>query len=90
MPQGWQQWRKIRAIDFGYVNPFVCQWWAIDNDGRMFRYRELYMTGRTVKDHADKINLLSSGESYEATICDHDAEDRATLAASWHPQHCRH
>ena len=24
MPQGWEQWRKIRAIDFGYINPFVC------------------------------------------------------------------
>jgi len=79
MPEGWQAWRKIRVIDFGYVNPFVCQWWAIDGDGRMYRYREIYMTKRTVAEHAAKINLLSSGESYEATICDHDAEDRATL-----------
>lgn len=79
MPEGWQTWRKIRVIDFGYVNPFVCQWWAIDPDGRMYRYREIYMTKRTVADHAKKINLLSQGESYEATICDHDAEDRATL-----------
>ena len=79
MPQGWHTWRKIRVIDFGYVNPFVCQWWAIDSDGRMYRYRELYMTKRTVTDHAAKINLLSQGETYEATICDHDAEDRATL-----------
>lgn len=79
MPQGWQAWRKIRVIDFGYVNPFVCQWWAIDPDGRMYRYREIYMTKRTVADHAAKINLLSQGESYEATVCDHDAEDRATL-----------
>lgn len=79
MPDGWTAWRKIRAIDFGYVNPFVCQWWAIDPDGRMYRYRELYMTKRTVAEHAAKINLLSQGESYEATVCDHDAEDRATL-----------
>lgn len=79
MPEGWQAWRKIRVIDFGYVNPFVCQWWALDPDGRMYRYRELFMTKRTVADHATKINLLSRGESYEATVCDHDAEDRATL-----------
>jgi phage terminase large subunit len=79
MPAGWEQWRKIRAIDFGYVNAFVTQWWAIDPDGRMYRYREIYMTKRTVTDHAAKINLLSQGESYEATVCDHDAEDRATL-----------
>lgn len=79
MPTGWEAWRKIRVIDFGYENPFVCGWWAIDPDGRMYRYREIYMTHRTVKDHATKINLLSQGESYEATICDHDAGDRATL-----------
>lgn len=66
-------------IDFGYVNPFVCQWWAIDGDGRMYRYREIYMTKRTVAQHAEQIKLLSIGETYEATIADHDAEDRATL-----------
>lgn len=79
MPTGWEAWRKFRVIDFGYVNPFVCQWWAVDPDGRMYRYREIYMTKRTVAQHAVKINLLSQGESYEATVCDHDAEDRATL-----------
>jgi phage terminase large subunit len=45
----------------------------------MYRYREIYMTNRTVKQHAEKINELSKGERIEATICDHDAEDRATL-----------
>lgn len=79
MPRGWEAWRKIRAIDFGYTNPFVCQWWAIDPDGRMYLYREIYMSGRTVKRHAEQINELSEGEKYEATVADHDAEDRATL-----------
>ncbi len=73
-------WRRFRVIDFGYTNPFVCQWWAQDNDGRLYRYRELYMTGRTVRAHAAQINALSSGEQIETTIADHDAEDRATLA----------
>jgi phage terminase large subunit len=73
--------RRIRVIDFGYVNPFTCQWWAIDHDGRMFLYRQIYMTGRTVSEHAAQIIELSGHEAYEATICDHDAEDRATLRA---------
>ncbi len=80
MPEGWQDWRKVRAIDFGYTNPFVCQWWAIDGDGRMYLYRELYRTRRTVKVHAEQINALGVGEICEATIADHDAEDRATLS----------
>ena len=73
-------WRRIRAIDFGYNNPFVCQWWAIDHDDRMYLYRELYMSGRTVARHKADICIYSRGETYEATIADHDAEDRATLA----------
>jgi hypothetical protein len=75
-------WRRIRAIDFGYENPFVCQWWAIDGDGRMVLYRELYLTHTLVADAAKRIIELSRGESIEATVTDHDAEDRATLRAA--------
>jgi PBSX family phage terminase large subunit len=73
-------WRRVRVIDFGFTNPFVCQWWAIDPDERLYLYREIYMSQRIVADHAQRILELSEGETYEATIADHDAEDRATLA----------
>lgn len=73
------EWRRFRVVDFGYTNPFVCQWWAIDGDGRLYRYRELYRTQTLVSDHAAEIIRLSAGESYTATVADHDAEDRATL-----------
>jgi phage terminase large subunit len=72
-------WRRLRVVDFGFTNPFVCQWWAIDGDGRAFRYREIYKTQRIVEDHARDIVRLSKGEQIEETIADHDAEDRATL-----------
>jgi phage terminase large subunit len=73
------EWKKIRVIDFGFRDPFVCQWWAINPEGDMYRYLEIYHTGRTVRAHAAKIRELSGEEKYEATICDWDAEDRATL-----------
>jgi phage terminase large subunit len=76
------EWRRFRSVDFGYTNPFVFQWWAMDGDDRMFLYREIYMSGRTVRTHAEQANRLSTGESCEATVADHDAEDRATLAES--------
>jgi PBSX family phage terminase large subunit len=72
-------WRRFRSVDFGYTNPFVCQWWAVDPDGRMYLYREIYQTQRLVEDMARRIVSLSEGESLEATVADHDAEDRATL-----------
>jgi len=79
------EWRRFRVVDFGYTNSFVCQWWAIDPDGRLYRYREIYRTQRIVADHAEDIKRLSAGESYVATVADHDAEDRATLHAAGIP-----
>jgi len=72
-------WRRFRSIDFGYTNPLVCAWFAQDHDGRLYLYREIYMTQRTVRAHAEQIKRLSEGERIEATVADHDAEDRATL-----------
>lgn len=72
-------WRRIRMIDFGYTNPFVCLWGAVDGDGRLYIYKQLYMTQRTVKQHAQQILQNSTEGFIEATVADHDAEDRATL-----------
>ena len=71
--------RRFRVVDFGYSNPFVCQWWGMDADGRLYRYRELYKTRYLVEDATKKIVELSGNEYIEATIADHDAEDRATM-----------
>ena len=74
----WQRWL---AVDFGYTNPFVCQWWAEDPDGRLYLYREIYRTQRLVEDHARQIRAYLDKEPRVAgVVCDHDAEDRATLA----------
>jgi phage terminase large subunit len=78
MPDGWENWRKFRSIDFGFVDPFVCQWWA-DSGEALYLYREIYMSGRIVEDHARMINELSRGEHYSATVADHAREDRETL-----------
>jgi PBSX family phage terminase large subunit len=72
-------WTRFRSIDFGYNHAFVCQWWAVDPDGTMYLYREIFKTKRLVEDHARDINRLSAGENIAFTVCDHDAEDRATL-----------
>lgn len=72
-------WARFRVVDFGYSHPFVCLWFAVDHDGRMYCYRQIYHTGRTVAQHARQINQLTGKEEIETTVCDHDSEDRATL-----------
>lgn len=106
IPDTWTRWW---AVDFGYRNPFVLQCWAEDGDGRLYLYREIYMTERLVEDHARDILLavtawtaadpepdhkptaqeiqddIRAGRRVwtepkpRAVVCDHDAEDRATL-----------
>ena len=83
IPPAWTRWI---TVDFGFTNPMVMQWWAEDGDGRLYLYRELYHTRRLVEDMARQAKGLMqhpSGEWREprprAVICDHDAEDRATL-----------
>lgn len=80
MPGEWKRWQKYRSIDFGFTNPFVCQWWAQDPDGRLYLWREWYRTRMLVEDHARKIQRLSRDDTMlQLTVADHDAEDRATL-----------
>jgi phage terminase large subunit len=52
-------WRRWLSIDFGFSNPFVCQWWAMDDDNRLYRYREIYHTKKLVEDHAKDIAIAS-------------------------------
>lgn len=80
MPAGWNTWTKIRGIDFGYTNPFVCLWGAIDSDGRLWIYREHYIRGQTVQVHSKTIKTTEKSH-FSWTVADHDSEDRATLHA---------
>jgi len=85
-----KDWPRYWAVDFGYTNPFVCQWWAEDPDGRLYRYAEIYRSQRLVEDHAKDMLAVRDAEAAalgveprlwrpRAIVCDHDAEDRATL-----------
>jgi phage terminase large subunit len=80
-----KDWPRYWVVDFGYTNPFVCQWWSQDPDGRLTMYRELYMTQQLVEDHArTMLKAVSKDGRWKeprpvAIICDHDAEGRATL-----------
>lgn len=79
------EWPRYLSIDFGYTNPFVCKWYAKDNDGRLYVYREIYKTKTLVEDHALLIKKLSRwgearGEPYpREVVADHDAEGRGTF-----------
>ena len=83
-------WERIWAVDFGFVHPFVWQQWAIDPDGALWLEYEIHMTQRLVEDHAAQIldtvapkdedgRRVWKASRPRVVLCDHDAEDRATL-----------
>ncbi len=75
-----ESWPRYWVVDFGFTNPFCWQAWAEDPDGRLYRYREIYRTKSLVEDLAPLILASVAGDPVPAAIvCDHDAEDRATL-----------
>lgn len=80
LPAGWETWETYWVVDFGFTNPFVWQEWAVDGDGRAWLVREIYRTRRTVVEHCAVIKELTKGRPRpRRIICDHDAEDRATM-----------
>lgn len=75
-----QTWDIYWSVDFGFVNPFTWQLWAEDPDGGLWLVKEIYHTQRTVLQHCATIRDASAGfEEPIEVVCDHDAEDRATL-----------
>jgi phage terminase large subunit len=65
-----KDWRRIRAIDFGYRDPFVCLWFAIPPDGGLLCYREYYHPGRAMAHHAQAIRELTGDEQVLYTVAD--------------------
>ena len=81
-------WDRFRAIDFGYTNPFVCLWGALDEDGRLYIYCEYKQAQVLIKDHVKHIRSKTEkakdpyGQEHELeynTVSDHDAQDNAEL-----------
>lgn len=78
-------WTRYWVVDFGTTHPFVLQCWAVDPDGRLFMYREIYKTQTLIEDHAKAILAIvaPNGKWIEpkplAVITDHDAGARLTL-----------
>ena len=74
-------WQHYRSIDFGFNNPFVCLWGAVNGDWEWFIYDEYYQKRELLSWHSEQILKRVNGISYEATFADHDAQGRHELAA---------
>ena len=65
-----ESWQRFVAIDYGYSAPFCALWFALDPDGKLYCYRELYGKKLTTSEQATQILNFSKGEKIEWFTCD--------------------
>lgn len=64
-------WRRYNGIDWGYTKPWSVLWAAVDEDGRVWIYRELYKAGVGEAAQAQMILAAeSAGEQLTARYAD--------------------
>lgn len=63
-------WKRYRGYDHGRKAPACCKWYAIDYDGRVWVYRELYVTGWDADKIAQEVVRLTGNERIEYTVAD--------------------
>mgnify|MGYP000519510103 CR=1 FL=1 len=65
-------WRRFRSMDWGYNDPCCVLWHAVDGDGRVYTYRELYVRQRRADQVAQSIIKLSGDEDISYTVASPD------------------
>jgi hypothetical protein len=57
-------WRRYVGVDWGYTAPWAVGWFAVDEDGRIWLYREIYETGVGEADQAKRILAAESEDEH--------------------------
>lgn len=63
-------WTRFRAADWGHRAFACCLWFAVDGDGNLYVYRELYAKGKLADEFADMIVQLEAGENIQYGVLD--------------------
>lgn len=67
-----REWKRFRSLDWGYNDPCCVLWKAVSPDGRVYTYKELYVTQTKASDVAKKILEMSEGEDIAYTVASPD------------------
>lgn len=67
------EWKRFRAMDWGYNDPCCVLWFAVAPDGKLYVYRELYLRKTLSSEIARRVRALSKGERIAYTVASPDA-----------------
>ena len=68
-----REWKRFRAMDWGYNDPCCVLWFAIAPEGKLFVYRELYLRRTLSSEIAKRVRTLSENERIAYTVASPDA-----------------
>ncbi len=63
-------WQRLMSYDHGYAKPYACLWFAVDEDGKMYLYRELY----GCRDNAPNVGVQEDAATIAKRIRDIEKE----------------
>lgn len=75
-----KHWKRYRSIDYG-LDCLACLWFAIDEFGCIYVYREYAESDKIISDGARDIIYLSEGENIEYTVAPGDLWGRSQESA---------
>jgi hypothetical protein len=67
------QWRRYSGVDWGYTAPWAVLWAAVDEDGRVWCYRELYATQVGEAEQAQRVLAAEAPDEHIAARFADDA-----------------
>ena len=67
------EWKRFRAMDWGYNDPCCVLWFAVAPEGKLYVYRELYLRKTLSSEIARRVKQLSEGERIAYTTASPDA-----------------
>lgn len=65
-----KNWLRFRSMDWGSAHPYAVLWWAVDYDGNLWCYRELYGWGGK-----PNVGTNETAKQVAAHICELESKD---------------
>jgi hypothetical protein len=68
-----ESWQRFNGVDWGYAAPWAVVWAAVDEDGRVWAYREIHQAGVGEAEQAQRILAAETGGEHVAVRYADDA-----------------
>lgn len=88
------QWKRYAGVDWGFANPWAVVWGAVDEDGRVWLYREIREAGVGEAEQARRILEAEQGDGLITARFADDAMwavrgDARPISTIYSAEHCR-